>query len=238
MRRLIRACVDLLLPRACARCRGEVQGDDAFCGGCAAALTRLPRGGCPLCQAPFAAKGGRCGPCARERLPLVRIDAEVPFEGEVATWVHRFKYPARGLAGLDPAPGAALASLLRDAASRLDAPPALLVPVPMHPLRRRARGFHPAGELARSLAAVLGVPVALDALATTRAIPSQTGLDRAARRRNVRGAFVAARPIGRVGCVALVDDVVTTGATLAECSRALRRAGVRHVVALCAARTL
>jgi len=239
LRRLLAACVELLLPRACARCGGACERD-AFCAPCAAAIARLPRAGCPICQAPFASRGGsRCGACARERTPLAQIAAEAPFDGEVATWVHRFKYPAPGFAGLDPRPAAALAALLCDAARRLEgAPPSLVVPVPIHRAKRRTRGFHPAGELARALVRSLDRALAADALVATRATASQTGLDRPARRRNVRGAFAIGAPIPRGASIALVDDVVTTGATLAECARVLRRAGAGRVVAVCAARTL
>jgi ComF family protein len=239
LRRLLAACADLLLPRACARCARGARGDDALCPPCASALAHLPRDGCLLCQAPVASPPARCAACARERSPLAQIAAEAPFEGEVAQWVHRFKYPPRGLAGLDPRPAAVLGSLLRGAAARLEgAAPTLLVPVPIHVARRRARGFHPAGELARALARASGVPADARTLFAARATASQTGLDRADRRRNVAGAFALRAPLGRIACVALVDDVVTTGATLAECARALRRGGVRRVVAVCAARTL
>jgi len=237
LRRLLAACVEILLPRACARCGGAVAGDRAFCDACDAATSRLPRGGCALCQAPFVT-AAQCGACARERSPLAQIAAESPFEGEVAAWVHRFKYPAPGFAGLDPRPDAALAALVRDAARRLAIAPDLVVPVPMHESRRRARGFHPAGELARTARRELDCALALDALRTTRVTASQTGLDRVERRRNVRGAFATTRAIPRGVRVALVDDVVTTGATLAECARVLRRAGAGRVVAICAARTL
>lgn len=114
-------------------------------------------------------------------------------------------------------------------------PPDCVVPVPLHRRRIAQRGFNPAVTLARELARTRGVPLAATALRRVRDTESQTGLGRAERRANVRAAF-RARP-GLPARVWLVDDVVTTGATLEECARALRRAGARQVVALCAART-
>jgi ComF family protein len=126
--------------------------------------------------------------------------------------------------------------LVREAAARVPGPPPdALVPVPLHAARVRARGFAPAAILARSLARALGRPLA-GALRRTRDTPSQTGLDRAGRRRNVASAFAVARPL-RGETVWLVDDVVTTGATLGEAARVLRAAGTGRVAAVCVART-
>jgi predicted amidophosphoribosyltransferase len=109
--------------------------------------------------------------------------------------------------------------------------------VPLHPRRLRGRGSTPAARRARAVGRSLGVPADPVGLRRLRDTESQTGLGRAARRRNVRGVF-AARARGPVPeRVWLVDDVVTTGSTLREAAAALRRAGVREVAAVCAART-
>ncbi len=156
------------------------------------------------------------------------------YGGSVEGWVQRFKYPPAGLAALDPRPGAVLAALIREAAR--DAPTAdAVVPVPLHPRRLRSRGFNPAVALAREVARARATPLRARALRRTRDTPSQTGLDRAARARNLAGAFAARRPVS--GCILLVDDVVTTGATLAAAARALRGAGAERVVGICVART-
>ncbi len=168
--------------------------------------------------------------------PLAACVAAVEFRGAVEAWIHRFKYPPAGLAGLDPAPLAVARMLCLEAGARAPAPaPDLVVPVPLHPRRLRERGFNPATLLARALARERRVRLDPVALRRVRDTPSQTHLGRRARRRNVRGAFVArARVPPRVW---LVDDVVTTGSTLGEAARALRRAGARSVVGICAART-
>jgi ComF family protein len=162
--------------------------------------------------------------------------AAAEFRGAVEPWIHRFKYPRSGLTGLDTAAQAVARMLILEAAAQLPPPaPQLVVPVPLHPRRLRARGFNPAGLLARALARELGVRCGPVALRRVRDTPSQTGLDRRARRRNLRGAFAPRGPVAPR--VWLVDDVVTTGSTLAEAARALQRAGATHVVGVCAAHT-
>ena len=109
------------------------------------------------------------------------------------------------------------------------------MPVPLHPHRLRGRGFNPALVVARAVARTVAAPVAATALERVRDTPSQTGLDAVARRRNVSGALRARHVIPPR--VWIVDDVITTGATLREAARALRAAGAESVVAVGAART-
>lgn len=212
-----RGLLDLLLPPRCAGCGGDPGEAPPLCPRCAAGLPA------PLAEDPPAP------------LPLVAAVAAVPFEGGWETWIRRFKYPAAGLRGLDPAAEAVAVALLRRAAARAPGPaPDAVVPVALHRHRVRARGLHPPALLARVLARELGRPHRPDLLRRVRDTPSQTGLSRAERRRNVAGVFTARPAPARIW---LVDDVVTTGATLAAAARALRRAGAREVVGVCCART-
>ena len=162
------------------------------------------------------------------------MHAAVAYAGEAESWVQRFKYPGSGLSALDPRPGAVLRRLILEALP-LDAGASLVVPVPLHPRRLRTRGFNPARELAREVARASGGRLEARILLRVRDTPSQTGLQRRARRRNVAGAF-RARELPDVP-VLLVDDVVTTGATLASAARTLRRAGAGSVTGICVART-
>jgi ComF family protein len=184
-----------------------------------------------------------CRSCSAEASPLHACLAAVAYEGAAERWIRRFKYPASGLAGLDPAPRAVVAELARDAARRAPGPPAdCIIPIPLHSRRARTRGFNPAALLAHEIGRASALPVHHGWLRRKRDTPSQTGLGRSERQRNMAGAFECTAAHDAAGermpeQVWLVDDVVTTGATLREAAHCLRRKGVSRVVGLCAART-
>jgi ComF family protein len=181
----------------------------------------------------------RCLACKASRSPLHSCVAAVRFTGDVENWICRFKYPKAGLRGLDPAPFSVVRGLICEAASRApEGLPDLIVPIPLHPRRLRERGFNPAALLARALAREHKIPADLVALRRTRETPSQTGLSRVQRRRNVRDAFCSRGSAPLPKHIWLIDDVVTTSSTLTEAATALRRAGAAHVVGICAARAL
>jgi ComF family protein len=149
--------------------------------------------------------------------------------------LHAFKF--RGRRAL----AAPLGDLLVEAMEgRLPAgAPALLVPVPLHPRRERERGFNQAALLARRVGRAWRIPARDGVLVRAVATPSQTELDAAARRANVRDAFRLRRPDLVTGRhVLLVDDILTTGATLSECARCLRAGGATVVGVLTVARVV
>ncbi len=190
-----------------------------------------------MCQhAVPAAPTSCCAGCSERSTPLDACIAGSWFTGDAALWIRRYKYPPRGFHALAGRDRARLRALIRESLAwhPLEVPDCI-VPVPLHRRRLAQRGFNPAVTLARELARVCGVPLLATALRRIRDTESQTGLGRVARRANVRAAFSARA--GFPARVWLVDDVVTTGATVEECARALRGAGARSVVALCAART-
>jgi ComF family protein len=140
------------------------------------------------------------------------------YQGPLADAVRRFKYAQR--TELAPYLGGLLARTALAYAGCVER----VVPMPLHPAKLRARGYNPAALLARYVARELGVPLDVSLLSRLRATRNQAGLDREARARNVRGAF-AARAGARAARVLLLDDVRTTGATLAEAAAALSSHG-------------
>jgi ComF family protein len=222
VRELLSGLLELALPPSCADCGAAVPASAVLCARCDSRLPRL-------------APGDR----AKRIPPLAACCAAVAYRGDVENWIRRFKYPLPGWRGLDPAPLGVLRRLALEAARAAPGPrPACIVPVPLHPRRLRERGFNPAALLARWIAREQRCRFEASLLRRVRDTPSQTGLGRRARRANVRGAFEVLLRSNVPGAVWLIDDVVTTGSTLAECARVLRRAGVNHVVAVCVARTL
>lgn len=196
---------------------------------------------------PICASCGRPGVsllCERCRIPaLPALDvlpsglddaiAGVAHSGAAAAWMARFKYPQPGLRGLDPAAEAVVRSWVLDAATRQPWRPDAIVPVPLHASARHRHGLDPPRVLAEALAHLADRPVPRDCVVRVRDTPSQTGLGRSARRQNVRGAFEARATVP--ARIWLVDDVVTTGATLSACAAALRGGGATEIRGLCAA---
>lgn len=159
------------------------------------------------------------------------------FDATLAAW--RYDYPAdRLLLSLKFHRRLALAPLLALALEKAGlAPVEMIVPMPLDRARLAERGFNQAAEIARHLARATGTPLSLDAVARVRATRPQTDLPHAERVRNVRGAFAARAPLEKI-TVAVVDDVMTTGATLNEVAKTLKRAGAARVVNWVVARTL
>jgi predicted amidophosphoribosyltransferase len=207
--------VDLLLPPRCAVCR---TAGAALCPRCVASLPRLCAPLCARCGAPTSWPVARCRECAGRRLAFASARAAVAYDPAVRALVTGWK--ERGLRRL----AAQAAGLVVEVVARPDV--VAIAYVPPDPGRRRARGHHPAERLARELSVVWQLPV-VPLLTRTRAVRRQAGLPLADRRRNVRGAFAAvARAPAAVG---LVDDVYTTGSTVAAAASALRAAGARRV---------
>jgi ComF family protein len=182
---------------------------------------------CAACDEPVPRRTLFCPGCAAS---VVRFggaaDHRAPFEygGAIAIAIASFKYAGR--ADLGPRLGAMLAASALVGAGEID----LVAPVPLHPKRLADRGFNQAALLARPVARALSAPFAPRLLLRVRETARQASLTRAARRENVAGAF-RSTPVDQRR-VLLVDDVTTTGATLAACVLALRLAGAKTVVSL------
>jgi ComF family protein len=185
----------------------------------------------------------RCGLCRRIEQPYARARAYGSYDGNLCGLIHLLKYeqvrPAAGILG--DLLAQAMAGLLADSESGTK----ILVPVPLHSSRLHQRGFNQAELIARAAMrslpgfARLDLQLRTDVLRRKRPTDTQTGLTRHQRRENIRGAFEAARPEEIAGKeVLLVDDVFTTGTTVSECAKVLRRAGAERVLVATVARVM
>jgi ComF family protein len=205
----IRALANLLAPPVCAGCGGHAGAAEPLCGACRRELRWLT---------------------GTARIGGVELFAPLAYEGPARAMVRALKFR-----------GATLAADAMAAQIAAGAPPGtldrgVLVPVPLHPRRRRRRGFNQAERLAAALARRVGLPVA-DCLRREGAAHTQVGRDRGARLAGVHGTVALRVGVGSPARPIVVDDVVTTGATLAACAAALRAGGAREVRAVAYART-
>lgn len=241
MQTIIDLLLDIVLPTACAFCSSSRSGSRVpyFCTNCWSDLAELPGPVCPSCGRPFgspealtSSPGHTCHACRKAPPQFDQALAAGMFEGPLREAIHLYKYrPARALAR-------PLAQWMTGRVRMVEALD-LVMPVPLHRRRLRQRGFNQSLLLANHVAKHFGLPLVFDNLARVRHTRPQVELSGRDRTANVENAFSVLRPAGvQAKRVLLVDDVLTTGATMNECARVLRSAGARSVIALTVARAM
>ena len=224
---IARHAFNALLAQDCLLC-GRGSGSHLLCRSCADELPRLTGPGCPCCALPTPA-GERCGRCLSHPPHYDRTLAVFSYDFPLDKLVQAFKYAHR--LALGPFFGHLLAERIGDT------PPDLVIPLPLHSQRLRERGFNQALELARPVAAALQRPIEARCCARVRHTPAQAGLPWKEREKNIRSAFHCTRDLTGQR-ILLIDDVMTTGASLNECARTLKLHGAQEVTLLVVARAL
>lgn len=228
--------LDLLLPPRCPACREIVENNGRFCLQCWTGLTFVTDPVCSTCGAPFdidRGPGARCGACLETPPRFAAARAALVYSGSARTVLLGFKHGDRQHLVDIMAP-----QMIRVGRDWL-ASDTVLVPVPLHRGRLWKRGFNQAALLARTISRRTGSPTAVDALVRVKPTASSRGMGRRARADNVRGAFRVARAEAVKGKeIIIIDDVLTTGATVEACARVLLRAGAARVRVLTWARVV
>jgi len=233
---LLRGVASLLYPPSCTICAASVDLDEYLCHECEAKISRIVPPFCAKCSEPFdgaITTSFACANCAHRTLHFEAAVSAYRARGIVRHVILNFKYGRQIhlrhlvvrwlVAALDD-------ERIRE--RRFDA----IVPVPLHPARQRERGFNQAGVLAEWLSTHMAVPLR-PVLQRIRYTTTQTAFDRSERMQNLRGSFRLRKnaDVRRLR-VLLIDDVLTTGSTLSECARTLKKAGAQSVYAATAAR--
>jgi ComF family protein len=239
-----RLVLDALLPPRCLACGGAVETQGALCAACWQAISFLGEPCCARCGLPFpydAGQGAECAQCAAHPPPFDRARAVLAYDDHSRRLILAFKHADRlhGIPSFGQWLARSGAELLVDAD--------LIVPVPLHWTRLFRRRFNQSALLAQATAAawtrqgggVQGPAFAPDLLIRKRRTRSQGHLTRLKRAENVRGAFAVKSDTAIAGKrIVLVDDVLTTGATVEACTRVLKRAGAARVDVLTLARAI
>lgn len=228
-RAVIGGAVDAVLPPQCGSCRAPVATGAALCAPCWSAVDFIERPYCEQLGTPFPydpGEGTLSAAAMANGSLFDRVRSVAHHRGPARDLVLALKFGDR--VDLAPMMGAWMARAGRDALDGAD----IVIPVPLHWLRRIRRRHNQAALLARHVAAQAGLPMRPAVLRRIRRTRQQTGLSASARARNVRGAFAIGSP--RTGDfsgrrVVLIDDVLTTGATVEACARILKRAGAESV---------
>ena len=237
-RAVLRTALDAVLPPRCLKCGDILGGENGLCAACWRKLSWLSAPCCACCGQPFAFESGSgslCGACLQKHPAYDRARAVFRYDDESRDLILGFKHADR----TELAPS--LARWMARSGAELIADCALIVPVPLHWTRLAMRRFNQAGLLAQAIGKLAERPVEPRALTRQRATRSQGQLGRLARRRNVQGAMaVTERFSARIADrrILLVDDVITTGATVETAAKALISAGATAVDVLALAKVV
>jgi ComF family protein len=220
-------------PPHCLLCGAAGDRDRDLCADCAADLPHNHHA-CARCALPLPPGSpveAHCGACSRKRPAFDRCYAALLYDDNTGFLISRLKFHHK----LNHA--RLLSQLLIDYLERHQAPrPDLILPVPLHRQRLRERGYNQALEIARPIGRHFGVPIEPRLCRRVHPTPAQTGLDRKTRRRNLRRAFQLTGDVAGQ-TIALLDDVVTTGSTVTELAKVLKRSGAARVDVWAVART-
>ncbi len=238
------ALKNLVFPVFCQICGERLLTDENgfFCARCWESSPRIERPFCPLCGRPHAGVVGMasqsnfpCAECrARPNPHIRRVYGPAQFEGAVAMGIKLFKFHGRKRMVVP------LVEVLKEYIRREMEPGAYdaLIPVPLHRVRERSRGYNQSRLLAQGVLGEFPRAVLDESLYRIRPTRTQSLLTGTAREANIRGAFAVTGCALKGKGVLLVDDVVTTGGTVKECAKTLRRAGVQWVDVLAVALTV
>lgn len=235
---LLQAIAELVAPQRCRICNVHLEGDGpaAVCSRCLGEITYLGTVVCRRCGMAMRSQTAAsmiCGVCLRRAPPWDRAVSLVHYSTGIRQLLLRLKYQG------DTTVLPALATIAEPALKGMDSSWELILPVPLYRRRLQLRGMNQALALANMLFPAEKEKIMTRLLMRSRATRPQTGLDGRERRRNLRGAFALAPAADVAGRrVLLVDDVFTTGTTVAECSRVLRRAGAAGIEVLTYARVV
>lgn len=239
VKRLLNDVCDIVFPPRCLYCaENNLPAEGPFCSSCLEKIRFITDSLCPICGIPFFASPAQshiCGNCVTNRPRYTQARSMAGFETIIMEAIHKFKY------GRNITVGAALGSCMADFSfPDFDySEYSLLIPVPLHIKRLRERGFNQSLLLARKLAEKHGLPVNFSLLKRHKFTLTQTGLNKAEREKNIKGAFIVEDRQKISGqSIILIDDVYTTGGTINECAKVLLKAGAEKVAALTLARAL
>ena len=249
--RIFNALIDIVYPPRCHICHGFLREDPSedrsifFCQTCSDDFMRIAPPVCPVCCTPLdiSQENHLCEDCLRKRPRYAATHACYHYDGAIKDAIHQFKYGSKSFMSVSLGP--LLAGFAENVARTAFQPEneangwfrksaqLVIMPVPLHPRRLRERGFNQSLLLAKHVAARLGAELDFMSLRRVKYTTPQTGLGKEERRRNVSRAFEVANSQTVKGkTVLLVDDVATTGNTVNECARILKRSGCKEVSCL------